>query len=274
MATNDDHYIPDKYNAHVDTRDFEIELEGLAGNLSGSALDTADLYPTIHQRVVDRLSAPLEEPSDDALVCRYLSTTKFLWFVRECGVHFGSARAFEDRTECALPGDYNVCVQSFFMERGVVPLAWDDYAERTRARWLISSWTEVAEHNDDHLLWHRYAGGPSGVGITLRYGDLRDSLRAQCVKDPNVSEFFSGRVSYGSPLRIPPFSKRRIFRNEKEVRFVCHSELLASIEPSIGSLKDKIGLRFSPDAPTFHVQSLRATWLKWGGQDRYQIAGS
>jgi hypothetical protein len=184
----------------------------------------------------------------------------------------GSASAFEDKADCSLPADYNYRVQSFFEARGVTPIAWDDYVERFRSGWLVSSWTELTDHHDDYLLWHRYAGGPSGVGVTVRYGQLNSLLRREGARR-NWTNLTSGRVSYGSPLLIPPFSKRRIFRNEKEVRFAFRGDLLAADSVSIASLKDEIHLRFSPDAPRHHVNAIMETWAKWGGSDRYQIAG-
>jgi len=221
---------------------------------------------------MNRLADAVDQPPSETLICRYLSTTKFLWFLRQFDVYFGSPLAFDDKTDCCVPADYNYCVQRFFLERGVTPIAWDDYAERIRSEWLVSSWTELTDHHDDHLPWHCYAGGPSGVGITIRYGELNELLTAKSAQ-MRLAGFTSGRVAYGSPLKIPPFSKRRIFRNEKEVRFACRGDLLAAVSISIASLKDRVGLRFSPDAPRGHIDAVRDTWIKWGGSELYQIAG-
>jgi len=269
---SDDHYLQDLDNAHINTRDFEAGLADLSRGLHGGALDRANLWSQIHKLVMGQLSGPITQPSDQALICRYLSATKFLWFVRQFDVYFGSARAFEDKADCGLPADYNNCVKSFLMGRKVNPIAWDDYSERFRSGWLVSSWTELTEQHDDHLLWQVYAGGPSGVGITIRYEDLKDVLTRESTQR-QLAGFTSGKVSYGSPLKIPPFYKRRIFRNDKEVRFAYRSDLLASDSLSIASLKDKIGLRFSPDASQYHIDAVMETWRKWGGSDRYQKAG-
>lgn len=78
---SDDYYIPDVHNAHIDTRPFEADVAKLAQGLTGQALDDADLSPRIHDLVMERLSGPIEQPSGEALICRYLSTTKFLWFL-------------------------------------------------------------------------------------------------------------------------------------------------------------------------------------------------
>lgn len=268
----DDHYIPDAHNAHIDTQAFEAELETLAQGRTASALDQPNLWPRIHDLVMDRIAGPIEQPSHETLICRYLSTTKFLWLLPELNLYFGSACEFEDRTDCGVPADYDHCVQRFLLQRDVTPIGWDECAERFRSRWLVSSWTELTDHYDDHLLWHRYAGGSSGVGVTIRYGDLNELLRRESDR-LNLTDFTSGRVAYGSPLRIPPFSKRRIFRNEKEIRFVCRGETLAAVSISIAALKDRLGLRFSPDASHGHIDAVRATWIKWGGSDKYQIGG-
>ena len=77
------------------------------------------------------------------------------------------------------------------------------------------------------------------MGVTIRYGDLYELLNRESGR-LKLTDFTSGRVAYGSPLRIPPFSKRRIFRNEKEVRFVCSGEAFSAINISIAPLKDRI----------------------------------
>ena len=273
----DDHYIPDIHNAHIDTRDFESDLESLAQGLTGPELDRANLWSRVHDLVMSRLSGEIEQPSDEALICRYLSPTKFLWFIRAFEIYFGSASAFEDKADCGVPQDYNHCVQQFFLKRGVLPIAWDDHAEKFRADWLVSSWTELTDHHDDYLLWQRYAGGPYGVGITIQYCHLNEFLKREFRNQETdklpLTDFTSGKVSYGAPLRIPPFSKRRIFRNEKEIRFVCRGFALAAVPISIASLKERLGLRFSPDAPRYHIDAVLKTWIKFGGNDRYQIAG-
>lgn len=270
---DDDHYIPDVHNAHIDTREFEVELARLAGEAAGRELDEKNPWGAIHNLIVNRLPAPNEEPSEDALICRYLSPTKFLWFVSQCTIRFTSAAEFEDGSDCALPADYEDCVRAFLSERRVVPIAWDEHAYQARRKWLVSCWTELTEHPDDYLLWSRYAEGRYGVGITLRYGHLRDLLKDQVSADADVAPLISGLVSYGSPLRIPPFFKRRMFRNEKEVRFVCRSDLLHSFEVPIGVLKQRICLRFSPDTPKFHRDAIMQTWTTAGGNDCYQISG-
>lgn len=269
---DDDQYIADAQNAHVDTRAFEAELEELAQGLTGRALDEADLWSRVHELVMECLSGPIEQPSNETLICRYLSPTKFLWFLPQFHLYFGSASGFEDKADCGVPTDYNHAVQAFFAQRDVTPIGWDEYSEQCRSRWLVSSWTELTDHYDDHLLWHRYAGGPSGVGVTIRYGDLYQFLSRESGR-LNLTEFDAGRVAYGSPLRIPPFSKRRNFRNEKEVRFVCRGEVLAAVSISISSLRGRIRLRFSPDASRAHIDAVMETWIKWGGSEGYQIGG-
>jgi hypothetical protein len=270
---DDDHYIPDIHNAHIDTRDFEVELARLVGDSAGQELDEKSPWAAIHELISARLDAHVDEPTDDTVICRYLSPIKFLWLVNRFTIRFTSAGEFEDASDCALPADYDDCVQKFLNERRVVPIAWDDYSLHAREKWLVSSWTELKDHHDDYLLWSRYAEGRYGVGITLRYGQLRDLLNEQVAADGSIAPLISGRVTYGSPLRIPPFFKRRMFGNEKEVRFVCRSELLHSFESPIGVLKERICLRFSPDTPKFHRDAIMQTWTRAGGNGCFEISG-
>lgn len=271
---SNDHYIADHNNAHIDTRDFEALLSDLAQGATGEALDRANLSPRIHELVMQRLRGPIDQPPADIIICRYFSTTKFLWFLRNFEVYFGRACEFEDKKDCAIPADYNDCVEHFLYHRKVAPVAWAHYAEQCRSEWLVSCWTELTDHYDDHLLWHCYAGGSFGVGVTIQYGQLQQLLARESTPQ-GMTDFTSGRVTYGQPLRLPPFHKRRPFRNEKEIRFVGRGELLAAANISIASLvEDHVGLRFSPDAPKHHIHAVMEAWIKAGGDpDRYEIAG-
>jgi len=269
----DDHYLPDPNNAHINTTDFEITLDNIIETLTAEGGDTMNLWHKIYERTLGQISNSPEEPADEALICRYLTPTKVLWFVNQTSVYFSSASGFEDKRDCDIPDDYKRSIQRFMTNRNVESLAWSEYAESMRARWLVSCWTNLDEHHDDYLLWHRYAGGKFGVGITLRYGHLKTLLEQSCIKEDKINEFVSGFVSYNHPLRKPPFNKRRIFRNEKEIRFVCRADLLPSINIDISPLKKDIGLRFSPDAPQTHIDSVSAVWVKMGGENRIQISG-
>lgn len=269
----DDHYIADANNAHIDTSEFESELHELFGTPIGRDLSYAEFCPKIHDLIEAKVSISPNEPSDNQLICRYLSPTKFLWFISEIEIFFGMASNFDDARDSAIPEDYNRCVQYFLMKKNVTSSAWDEHVRRMQSRWLVSCWTEITNHHDDHLLWHKYAGGDYGVGITMRYGILRDLFRRALGDDPNTEGLFAGYVSYEQPLKIAPFNKRRIFRNEKEIRFVSRTDILDNKRIGIADLKSEIGLRLSPETSNYHHDAIRDIWLRLGGGDRIQIAG-
>jgi len=273
MDSDNNHYIADNQNAHIDTREFEKELNELFGTLRGSEVDDATLWSDIYVSIISKINSRLAEPNDNDLICRYFTSAKFLWFAHQSTIHFGSANKFEDKRDSDIPDDYKHCVQKILFERDVIPLAWDDYLDRMRSRWLVSCWTSLDNHHDDYLLWHRYAGSELGVGVVITYGKLRKLLKAECSSDKDVRLFQSGYVGYSHPLHLPPFNKRNTFRNEKEVRFVCEANLLASMSIDVSSLKEKFSLRFSPDAPKAHIDSIRAVWKKMGGGHEYHISG-
>ena len=273
MCSDSSHYVPDNQNAHIDTREFEKELNELFGTLSGNGLDEANLWSDIYENIISKINTRLAEPNDDDLICRYFTPAKFLWFAHQTAIYLGSANDFEDKRDSDIPDDYKHCIQKVLFERGVIPLAWDDYLDRMRSHWLVSCWTSLDNHHDDYLLWHRYAGSQLGVGVVITYGELKNLLKAECLNDKDVKLFQCGYVGYSHRLHLPPFNKRNIFRNEKEVRFVCESNLLASMSIDASSLKQKFSLRFSPDAPRAHINSIRAVWEKMGGGREYHISG-
>ena len=146
-----------------------------------------------------------------------------------------------------------------------------------RYQWLISCWTEVNSNYDDYLLWYRYASGPSGVGITVPYGTLREAIFDGIGKKNKESETYddviSGYVDYGNSLKALPFNKRAMFKNEKEIRYVAQSEYHGTLQVSIADIFHKFGLRFSPDVPTHHKDILQDIWIRYGGKDDFVIAG-
>lgn len=267
------HYLPDTQNAHIDTSDFEKELEELYGSLEGDELEDANLWGETYQRVIARISSPPDEPNDDELICRYLTPTKFIWFANQNSVYFCGADKFEDKKDSGLPEDYKNSILKTLHNRDVIPLTWDAHLDTMRSHWLISCWTSLDNHYDDYLLWHRYAGSEHGIGVVINYDSIKHHLSSVLSKEENVSNFQSGYVGYKHPLRSPPFNKRNIFRNEKEVRFVCSTDLLSSISVDVSALKKMFSLRFSPDVSQGHVDSVLAIWKKMGGGDEYYIAG-
>ena len=277
-AEHDNHYVADPDNAHIDTSRFGCWLED---EIAPKRKKADDWWPAIYEEIVRRLSTPPEKPDDDTLICRYLTPGNFVRFVGQTALHFAKATAFEDRSDCSLPDDYDHCVLEFLCRQGVSADPWLKYAQQMRAQWVVSCWTQLIHGHDDYPLWHRYAGGNLGVGITLRYQQLRNHLAHlyELRQLQNAAEVpISGRVEYTRSkkwtLRTPPFNKRRIFGSEREIRFAFHAQEAqqSGILVDIGGLKRCFGLRFSPDVPRDYVCSVREVWTKWGGmEDRYHI---
>lgn len=271
-----DHYIPGK-NAHIDTSDFEAELASLVGSDSGWSLDSDELAEAIYLRIDNRLHKYPSEPRPDAIVCRYMTLEKFVWFLTTKTVYFGDVSRFDDSHDCGLPLDYASAVMKFYFDRNCPPLRWDAYVQRRRRQWLISCWTELDSNVDDYLLWYRYAGGPNGVAITADYQQLKEVLLTGLYKQGNefdkVGNLCGGKVSYDDGLRLLPFNKRKMFKNEKEVRFAGTSTSSSSLSVSVEDLFDNMGLRLSPDASLLHQEAVFDLWHKFGGNDNVHIAG-
>ena len=270
-----DHYVPGP-NAHIDTTDFEREIGELAGDSTGIDLMKLELAPTIYEAMERRIAIDPDEPSPTAILCRYMTVEKFLWFLHSQSVYFGGVSGFDDPRDCTVPEDYEHAVQRFYLARECVPADWDVQVDRARNRWLISCWTEVSSSIDDYLLWHRYAGGQNGVAITATYEQLKQTLltglgeqrgllsKMECLK--------SGYVSYDEGLRLLPFNKRGMFKNEKEVRFVGRTDFKSSANVPVHELFPELGLRLSPDAASFHHESVIELWKRFGGSDNIIIS--
>lgn len=268
-----DHYLPNKDNAHIDTSKFESEINTLYKSLTNDNVNENSHWDNTYKLILNRISSELTEPHNDELICRYFTPAKFIWFANKNLVYFSSATNFEDKQDSEIPLDYKHSVQKILLQKDILPIFWDEHLDRMRAHWLISCWTSLDNHYDDYLLWHRYAESNLGVGVVTTYGELKSALDESCTNNTDVNTFKSGYVNYSNSLHLPPFNKRNIFRNEKEVRFVCNTDLLASHSVDISSLKSKLSLRFSPDAPLEHIESIMNIWTTMGGSDEYNIAG-
>jgi len=270
-----DHYVPGT-NAHIDTSDFTVEIDALAGDASGNELMGMGLEESIYQLLTKRLSDYPKEPPSNAIVGRYFTMEKFLWFLHSKAIHFGSVNAFDDPHDCAVPQDYANAVSKFYFDRQCPPLLWDAHVDKIRSSWLISCWTEVTTNFDNYLIWHRYAGGPNGVAITANYKELKEALMPGLYQQQDslgeINNLSSGYVSYGTPLRILPYNKRQMFQNEKEVRFTGASDIIASCNVSIESIFPNLGIRLSPDASQVHQDSVIDTWRRFGGSDNIVVA--
>lgn len=207
----DDHYIANSQNAHINTSGFKSDI---LDQLSSSDDKTTDEnFEKIYDLAFSVIEVTPEQPPDDQLICRYLSPNKFLKFLDTRLINFPMATQFTDQWECRIPEDYDNAVLSVLNSLRLQADDWYNFVKIKATEWRISCWTQLDDYFDDHLMWDSYAGGSQGVGVTVRYGALRDSLGKSI--DCTLQ---SGKVSYKT-LSLLPFNKHHIFRKEKEVRF-------------------------------------------------------
>ena len=267
----DDHYIPNAHNAHLRLDDFEDKLRALVKKSRQRGVGNKEIVERLYCHAVSNLTQSPDEPEDDRLVCRFLTPKKFLWFLSTKEIRFCSAQEFDDPRECSLPEDYENAVGKVLCEFKLPPSEWDNQILSKGQDWLVSCWTELNSCHDDNLIWHKYAEGPEGVGITIRYGQLKLCLKKGVERIDGRLRLTAGRVNYEYPLRILPFNKRRMFRRESEVRFACHpSQRARDLRVDISGVFKNFGLRFSPDAPDHHRQAVKKSWIESGGVDRFQ----
>jgi hypothetical protein len=118
-------------------------------------------------------------------------------------------------------------------------------------------------------MWEAYAGGSDGIGITIRYGQLKSYLMKPVLEIAQDGQLQCGRVNYES-ISLLPFNKHYMFRNEKEVRFAFRSRESKMELISVEEIFDLFGVRISPDAEPRHAEMIRRMWLSYGGKDRIQ----
>ncbi|MGL1930697.1 MAG: hypothetical protein OCC45_02930 [Desulfotalea sp.] len=264
---DDDHYIVNAKNAHIDTSSFENEI--LEDVRSHSSINDKELVELIYNRVFSTTAILPVEPDDQALICRYLSPTKFIQFLNTREIAFPAAHQFSDQWECVVPEDYNRAVLSIFHKLNRPASTWTNYVRGKVSTWNVSCWTELDNYFDDHLMWSNYAEGNQGIGITIRYSQLKAYLISS-VKDLDLDgQLHYGRVNYES-ISMLPFNKHNMFRNEKEVRFAFRSFNGQFMTISIDEIFNLFGVRISPAAGFEHANMIRNMWRKYGGQDRIQ----
>ena len=102
---DDDHYIANARNAHIDTTEFENEVFKIARN---PKIRDQELLKQLYQSIFCRTAAAPVQPDDGALLCRYLSPIKFIDFLHSKRIAFPTAKQFADRWECRVPEDYEL----------------------------------------------------------------------------------------------------------------------------------------------------------------------
>lgn len=264
---DDDHYIANAKNAHIDTSGFENEI--LAEVRKNSGIEDEALVELIYDKVFSKTAAAPVDPGDDVLICRYLTPAKFIKFLDTRQIAFPIATQFSDRRECTIPEDYDHAVLRTFAKLNRSGMIWAKYVRSKASSWNISCWTELHDSFDDHLMWETYAGGSDGIGITIRYSQLKSYL-LNSVKGIDLDgQLQCGRVNYET-ISLLPFNKHYMFRNEKEVRFAFRSYDSKVALISVEEIFNLFGVRISPAAEPRHAEMIRRMWLNYGGKDRIQ----
>jgi hypothetical protein len=205
----------------------------------------------------------LSVPPDDTPLWRYLDFARFMAVLDSASLWFARADTFGDRYELAVPTADIAAARS-----GAAAILGDGRTREGVVRYLaatanrpagelaslpdseiaalllrfadramyISCWQE--DKDESAGMWESFVHGDNGVAIRTTVGALRDVLDA----GSGDRDVFLGRVTYldyqaGSwgtfHWFAPAFHKRRIFRQEQEVRAVM-------IWPSYRDLADGI----------------------------------
>jgi hypothetical protein len=189
-------------------------------------------------------------PPDDTPVWRYLDFARFMALLESASLWFARADSFSDRYELAVPaadmpaarsGAAGILADSRTRDGIVRYLAATTGRPRTELAGLpdsevaglllrfasqalyVSCWQE--DEDESAGMWESFVQGNNGVAVRTTLGALRGVLDAGSA-DRDV---FLGRVEYldyraGSwgdfHWFAPAFHKRRIFRQEQEIRAV------------------------------------------------------
>ncbi len=261
---DDDHYVANPRNAHIHTSGFEHDVRAL---LSQSDRQAEEILEAIYNLALSRTNVAPEEPPENQLICRYLSPIKFLQFLDTRRINFPMATQFSDHWECRIPEDYENAVLCVLNDFDMTGDDWERLVRLKASGWNISCWTQLDDYFDDHLMWNAYAGGPMGIGITVRYGILKRRLAISAEQLDRDGRLRSGRVNYEA-LRLLPFTKHYIFRNEREVRFAFRAFQPDPTSASVDDIFTEFGIRISPAATPEHHEMIRSLWRRYGGQDR------
>jgi hypothetical protein len=192
----------------------------------------------------------LSVPPDDTPLWRYLDFARFMALLDSASLWFARADTFSDQYELAVPAADMTAARS-----GATAILADRRTREGIARYLaavtgrpgieiagladseigglllrfasralyISCWQE--DEDESAGMWESFVQGNNGVAVRTTFGALRDVLDAGSA-DRDV---FLGRVEYldyraGSwgdfHWFAPAFHKRRVFRQEQEVRAV------------------------------------------------------
>jgi len=175
---------------------------------------------------------PLEMPSRETPIWRYMDLAQFLDLITHRRLFFANGRNLTDRHEGAIPEAIIASKRKELESKGV---SGRDLEEEMAAFQMFEANAMVdlalfncwsAEEEESYALWKIYLGGQKlGFAVKSTIGRLIDSIDKG--KDDYSEDYFIGRVRYSEEL--PDNSKHRLFaltrkmpfyRYENEIRLI------------------------------------------------------
>ena len=197
----------------------------------------------------------LSQPSDDAILRRYLTEDKFKWLIRDRAIYLRQLAKLNDPFEGATPPKTQARIEQYIREsnvdrESVNPTTYPSY--HARERHYVSCWFESSTESD--AMWKLYANHKSSSVIETTYAQLAAAF------DKND---WAGRVLYVNFDDVEDsilndfnrvFLKRAEFAHEKEVRiarrlFRFHKNAEENIVSKIHQFRSKQWLDSLYDQP-------------------------
>ena len=263
----DTHYIPNLRNAHIDTTTFEKKVESDIKRCISDDTFQVNILRSIHKDILSIINNDPDEPADEQIICRYLTPLKYLWFVSQKTIRFCSANEFDDPKECTIPNDYDYAVRQVLNKYKIYQRLWDSTVGLEKRKWLVSCWNVKNNNDENNLIWHKYCGGPQGVGITIRYGALKKFILENYSNNDNFKTINTGLIDYGKTLRKVPFNKRSSYQNEQEIRFAFETDYsFEELSINVSEIFQEFRIRLSEDSSYDHEIAVMEIWNKFGGR--------
>lgn len=194
----------------------------------------------------------LEVVPRQTVIWQYMSLSKFICLLRERKLYFNRIDNFKDNKECTLTA---IDKKIFRYSKNA-----EQYWERERKRHFISCWLE--SEYELALMWDTY--GKEGVAIKTTVGNLIDSLAGDTEHHQYLSrvkyldeQLDSSQDAY-TPINVLkiPFSKRKYYEQEKEIRLLYSRESIddqngISFPVDLRCLIDEV--RVYPNAPDYFL---------------------
>ena len=214
----------------------------------------------------------LEQPSDEAILWRYLDFTKFVSLLDRSALFFVRADKLDDPFEGAYTKvNMDSEVQKLLVPRGSqeTRASLFQFLRGLRERTHISCWYEGEVESD--AMWRLFVAGRNGVALKTTFSALSESFLCE-------ERVLAGRVAYKDydseiismqSTLYPYFHKRTSFSHEREVRALTQDPrqsaptvpVGAYLEVDLGTLIQEV--RVSPDADDWFLELVHSVATKY-----------